>query len=370
MTHCIIIGSGILGSMTAYRLAKNGVNVTLVDKHVKGKATSAAAGIICPWLSKRRNKAWYHLAKEGARLYPKLVEELNNDGEMETGYARVGALKLHDDRNKLQETYNRGMKQIDDIPEMGSLSMLDNNETRHIVPLIGEGYEAIHVSGAARVDGQLMNEALINGAIKHGAKLIYGKATLLHTNEKVTGITVNGETITADTIVCTTGAWMKETLKPLGITFKSRPQRGQILHFTPPTSGLEKWPVIMPLTNLSIVPFADHLVIGATHENNAGFNTHITAGGVHEILSKALDVIPDLANWAISDTRVGFRPMTPDSIPVIGTLPGNENLFIGNGLGASGLTTGPYVGEQLAKLALGEELDIDLAHYDVNNAID
>src|SRR5699024_5464331 len=112
---------------------------------------------------------------------------------------RVGALKLHDDRNKLQETYNRGMKQIDDIPEMGSLSMLDNNETRHIVPLIGEGYEAIHVSGAARVDGQLMNEALINGAIKNGAKLLYDKAPLLHTNEKVTGITVNGETITADT---------------------------------------------------------------------------------------------------------------------------------------------------------------------------
>src|SRR5699024_2164720 len=153
-------------------------------------------------------------------------------------------------------------------------------------------------------------------------------------------------------------------------SFKSRPQRGQILHFTPPTSGLEKWPVIMPLTNLSIVPFADHLVIGATHENNAGFNTHITAGGVHEILSKALDVIPDLASWAISDTRVGFRPMTPGSIPVIGTLPGNENLFIGNGLGASGLTTGPYVGEQLAKLVLGEELDIDLANYDINNVID
>lgn len=370
MKRCIVIGSGILGSSTAYRLAKSGVHVTLIDNRAEGKATAAAAGIICPWLTKRRNKAWYHLAKEGARLYPKLVEELKSDGETYTGYARVGALKLHNNHEKLQEAYKRGLKKLDDAPEMGKLNLMDSTEIRQRLPLIDEGFEAIHIEGAARVDGRLMGEALIKGAKKHGAELLLGEATILQDDNKVTGVLVNGETITADAIVCTTGAWMKETLRPLGITFNARPQRGQILHFTPPKGELGEWPVIMPPNNLSIVPFEDHLVIGATHENNAGFHANVTAGGIHEIIDRALHIIPELAEWTLSEARVGFRPLTPDSLPVIGNLPGFNNLFIGNGLGASGLTTGPYVGEQLAKLVLEDTLDIDLADYDINKVID
>lgn len=370
MKHCIIIGSGILGAMTAYRLAKNNVKVTLIDEPIEGKATSAAAGIICPWLTKRRNKAWYHLAKEGARLYPKLVQELNNDGESNTGYARVGALILQNNRDKLMDTYDRGMNRMSEAPEIEKLTFLTKNETRTMLPLIHEDYEAIHVKGAARVDGQLICQALINGAKKYGADLKYGKATILHNDNKVTGASLNGEDIESDAIVCTTGAWMKETLQPLGINFKARPQRGQILHFSPPKTKLKKWPVIMPPNNLSIVPFSDRLVIGSTHENNAGFEPHLTAGGMHEILTRALDIIPGLANWSLLETRVGFRPFTPDSLPIIGVLPGFQNLFVGNGLGSSGLTTGPYVGEQLAKLVLDQELDINLANFDIKAAIE
>jgi len=370
MTQCIIIGSGILGSTTAYRLAKSGVDVTLIDKHVEGKATSAAAGIICPWLTKRRNKAWYYLATEGARLYPKLVEELNSDGEMHTGYARVGALKLHNKDDELMDAYNRGIKQINEIPEIGKLDVLDHDDISQLVPLIDEEYKAIHITGAARVDGKLMNEALIKGAINYGAKIIHGKANIIHDGDNKVSVSVNGQTLRADTIVCTTGAWMKETLQPLGMTFKSRPQRGQILHVASTETNLKNWPVIIPPNNLSMVPFSDHLVIGSTHENNAGFKTEVTAGGVHEILDKALNVIPKLADWSLLDTRVGFRPMTPDSKPVIGALPGYENIFIGNGLGASGLTTGPYVGEQLAKLVLGQELHVNLTDYDVKKVIE
>ena len=86
MPKVIVIGAGILGASTAYHLAKNGAEVIVVDRKDKGQATDAAAGIICPWLSQRRNKAWYALAKAGARFYPNLIEELNKDGETNTGY--------------------------------------------------------------------------------------------------------------------------------------------------------------------------------------------------------------------------------------------------------------------------------------------
>ena len=61
MSSCIVIGSGILGASTAYHLAKSGAKVILVDRKDAGQATDAAAGIVCPWLTQRRNKAWYQL---------------------------------------------------------------------------------------------------------------------------------------------------------------------------------------------------------------------------------------------------------------------------------------------------------------------
>lgn len=66
MNKVIVIGAGILGASAAYQLSKLGAEVIIIDRKDVGQATDAAAGIICPWLSQRRNKAWYRLAKAGA----------------------------------------------------------------------------------------------------------------------------------------------------------------------------------------------------------------------------------------------------------------------------------------------------------------
>src|SRR5687767_13480140 len=103
MGSYIVVGAGILGAAVAYHLAKEGAAVTIIDRGDKGQATDAAAGIVCPWLSQRRNQKWYRLAKGGAKFYPSLIEELQSYGETETGYARVGTLCLHTDEQKLEQ---------------------------------------------------------------------------------------------------------------------------------------------------------------------------------------------------------------------------------------------------------------------------
>src|SRR4051794_14198738 len=107
MKKVIVIGAGVLGASTAYHLAKSGVEVTVVDRFDAGQATDAATGIICPWLSQRRNKAWYALAKSGAAYYASLIHQLEEDGETETGYRRVGAVSLHTDSVKLEKMEER-----------------------------------------------------------------------------------------------------------------------------------------------------------------------------------------------------------------------------------------------------------------------
>ncbi|GAE26546.1 D-amino acid dehydrogenase small subunit [Halalkalibacter wakoensis JCM 9140] len=122
MKTYIVVGAGIVGASAAYHLAKSGAQVTIIDRDDKGKGTDAAAGIVCPWLSQRRNQAWYQLAKSGAKYYPSLIKELEADGETETGYAKVGAISLHTDELKLDEMEERVKKRLEDAPEIGEVT--------------------------------------------------------------------------------------------------------------------------------------------------------------------------------------------------------------------------------------------------------
>lgn len=370
MNKIIVIGAGILGATTAYKLAKLGAEVTIIDRNDAGQATGAAAGIICPWLAKRRNKAWYQLAKNGARIYPELIDELTKDGEVETGYKRVGVLGLHTDESRLLETKQRVLKRREEAPEIGDITLLDTQKTRDLFPLVDNKYQSIHVSGAARVDGRALQGSLLRSAKKHGATIIHGDAKLLHKNNQITGVILDGEVITADQVILATGAWMGELLTPLGIHSNIYPQKAQIVHLELPTMQTNEWPVIMPPNNQYILPADEHkVIIGATHESKAGFDNRVTVAGVHEILTKALEVAPHLDKATLVETRVGFRPFTSGSLPVIGKLPHFNGVLLANGLGASGLTMGPYIGTQLAKIALGIEPDIDLSDYDVASII-
>ena len=100
-----IIGAGIVGSTAAYYLSKEAqVDVTVYD-HGVGQATKAAAGIISPWFSKRRNKAWYRLARLGADFYQELVADLAKDGIETDFYQQTGVYLLKKKEEKLEELY-------------------------------------------------------------------------------------------------------------------------------------------------------------------------------------------------------------------------------------------------------------------------
>lgn len=373
MKKFIVIGGGILGASTAYQLAIRGADVLIIDRKDRGQATDAAAGIICPWLSQRRNQAWYHLAKAGACYYPGLIEELVREGETETGYAQVGALRIHHDPEKITRVAELAQQRKTDAPEIGEITLFNEAETHRLFPLLGEGYHSVHISGAARVDGRALRDALLRSAQRNGATLIYGDASLQFQGNRVTGAIVDGESYLGDQTIICAGAWAGELLQPLGLRFRVHFQKAQIMHLQVDDShDTGSWPVVMPPSDQYLLAFDHHkIVMGATHENEVqGYDTRITPGGMQEILNKGLEVAPGLADSTFEEVRVGFRPFTPDFLPVIGAVPGWDGLITANGLGASGLTMGPYIGDQLAKLALGIDLDIDILDYDLHEAIE
>ncbi|WP_096439820.1 NAD(P)/FAD-dependent oxidoreductase [Alteribacter populi] len=372
MKSYIVVGAGILGASTAYHLAKSGVSVTVVDRKDAGQATDAAAGIICPWLTQRRNKAWYRLASGGAAFYPALIKELEAEGETNTGYEQVGAISLHTDESKLEKMKERALKRREDAPEIGEVVLLTPTETKSLFPALSAEYGSVYVSGGARVNGRALRDALMNAAQKHGAVFREGNGALDFEHDKVTGVMLDGEALKADAVIVTGGAWAKELFQPLGFEFMVTSQKAQIVHLDLHGTGTSKWPVVMPPNNQYLLTLEDgRIVVGATHEDEAGaeFDKRVTAGGVHEILDKALTIAPGLASATFLETRVGFRPFTPGFLPVIGPLPEYKGLFVANGLGASGLTSGPFLGAELAKLALGDSNKLNISDYDIAKAI-
>jgi len=101
------------------------------------------------------------------------------------------------------------------------------------------------------------------------------------------------------------------------------------------------------------------VVVGATREF-VGFEPHTTVAGIHEVLAEALRVAPGLADATIGEVRVGLRPSTPDSLPVLGRVPTARNVYLATGHGATGLQVGPYSGKLIADLALGQTIEVDL----------
>ncbi len=346
--HVAVVGAGILGASAAWHLVRAGARVTVVDAADEGRATAAGAGIICPWVSGDDDPAFYRLYCDGGAYYREIIPALAEDGETDLGFGRVGALVVSDDAEELSALYRLLQQRQADTPEIGEVRRLAAREARVLFPPLRADLAAVYVSCGGRVDGRRMAAGLLRAAQRRGAVLFQGHAELIEH-----GIRLNGETIIADRVIVAAGAWAPEVLRPLGVTLRIEPQRGQIVHLRLPGQDTAAWPVIFPLSGHYLLAFDDsRVVVGATREPGVGFDYRVTAAGQAEVLSQALHVAPGLGTATMIETRVGFRPVGAGR-PELGYASGSDWLLVGNGLGAVGLTIGPLGGRILADAALG-----------------
>lgn len=360
----LIIGAGILGASTAYHLARKGIDVEIVDAEHEGKATWAGAGIVCPWATKLEDGDFYDMYAAGAHYYASLIEGLKSFGETELGYGQVGGLVVADDKQDFDAAAERIVRRVANVPEAGNIVHLTPSAAREKFPPLREGTEAIYIPGAARVDARLLSAAMVRAASSLGAKVRKDRVSLSLQGGQPVCSASDGKVIEADEIVVTAGAWASQILDPLGLNHPVEPQKGQIIHLRLPGVETSTWPVLLPMGSHYLLAFDDsRVVIGATREDNSGFDYRVTAGGQAEVLNAGLAIAPGLATATHIETRIGFRPASRTTKPILGRAPGTNGLIIGNGLGAAGLTIGPFAGKQLADLLTDNKTDINLQPY-------
>ncbi|MEX2804821.1 NAD(P)/FAD-dependent oxidoreductase [Streptococcus sp. H31] len=357
-----VVGAGAVGAAAAYYLAKNKhISVTVFDEGT-GQATKAAAGIISPWFSKRRNRAWYRLARLGADFYQDLTADLQADGYRTDFYQQTGVYVLRKDDSKLQELYDLALSRREEAPLIGKLALLSKAAAAKYFPGL-QGFETLlYASGGARVDGAGLVKTLLEAS---QAEVIREKVSLELAGRQYR---LGGQNF--DAVILAAGAWLSSILAPLGYTLDLRPQKGQLrdYYFT----GLETdpYPVVMPEGELDIIPFpAGQISVGATHENHKGFDLSVDRVLLDDFRVQAQNYLPHLKKASFFNQRVGIRAYTSDFSPFFGSVPNLENVYTASGLGSTGLTTGPLLGCQLARLLQGQELLLHPKDYAAENYI-
>lgn len=368
MERIVILGGGVVGASAAFSLASEGYDVTLIDRHDRGHATAAGAGIIAPGTSLRDLPAFYPLARDAVCYYPDLVRALAEVDVGDTRYEVVGELFVAttgEEQARLDEMQALFERRCGEgMPNLGEVRRIDAAEARERFPALGDIAETILIPEAARVDGDSLRRALVNGAARKGAHLVDGEARLVSASDTSAEIEVSGERLTVDRVIVATGAWTNAALEPLGVAVPVNPQKGQIMHLTMEGADTSRWPIIGGFGSQYILTFGpDRVVCGATRETGSGFDLRVTAGGLQSVTNEALRVAPGLTDGTLAEVRVGLRPLSDDGVPFIDRVPGHEAVVVSAGHGPSGLQLGPWSGKLAAELATGREPSSDIAPF-------
>jgi D-amino-acid dehydrogenase len=317
---------------------------------------------------------FFTLAKPAVGYYPELLAALDDVDAGPTGYGVVGKVFLaenEDEAVRLEDVASLFVSRSEDgMPNMGNVQFIGPTDARDLFPPLRDTPRALFISGAARVDGGLLRDALVVAARHHGADIRNGDARPVPERARIVGVELDGERLEADQVVLAAGAWSNQIFDALGFSLPVAPQRGQIVHIRMPGQDTSRWPILAWFGHQYIVAFGpDRVVAGATRETGSGFDVRMTPGGLQEVLNTALRIAPGLADGTLSEVRVGLRPLSDDGLPFIGHAPGHDNVVISTGHGASGLQLGPYSGKVAADLVMGTSPMVDLTPFAVDRDV-
>lgn len=365
-----IVGGGIVGSTAAYYLSKAGHQVHLFDEGL-GQASRAAAGIICPWFSLRRNKAWYFLVSQGAEFYSKLMTDLARDGiQSKNIYQQSGAILIRRQEKRIQTDLAQAAIKRQASPMIGQVAALSSAQIEAQIPWLRTSYGGIWVEGGARVHGDQLVQALQSQSQKYGCQIHRQKVQLQRDSSLARKVRIVGQDQAYDAILLSPGAWLKELLQPIGYQVDLQAQKGQLFSLYDPAWQHHNWPVIMPFGQVDLIPFADGtIVFGATHEDQAGFDLSVDTASLATLRQEGLNWAPDLADYPFHQIKVGTRAHTSDYSVLLGQVPDLHNVWAISGLGSSGLTSGPYLAYQWAQLIQTGTWAIDSQAFPIDKYI-
>lgn len=340
----LIIGGGIIGLAIAVDLKLRGASVTVLDRNFPHRASQAAAGMLAPFAENLPPGPMLDLCLKSRWLYPEWVRKLQDLTGLDLGYNPCGILAPVYELPSEQFCHNTASQ------------WLDKTAIRLYQPGLGDDV----VGGwwhpeDGQVDNRQVMAALQQAAQQLGIQVKNGVTvqTIQQRQGKIASILTSEGEFEAKTYVLASGSWASQIL-PLPV----RPIKGQMLAVTMPQQPGEPFPLQRVLFGPStyLVPRRNgRLIIGATSED-VGWTPHNTPQGIATLIQQATRLYRAIADWPIEEIWWGYRPGTPDELPILGQS-SCENLILATGHYRNGILLAPVTASLIADLIINQTSD-------------
>lgn len=365
----LIIGGGIIGTSILYRLAEQGLQVVLIEK---GTLAAGASGACDKAIFLQSKKAGLHLklAKESLKIYQQLEAELGVPLEFDQAGGMI-AIETEAQQEIMKAFVSQQQESGIDI------QLLSTDEARSIQPAF-----APHLVGStwSQEDGDvnplLVTFAFAQAALRFGAEILTNTEVIgiRQQHARVTGVETSRGFIATDMVINAAGSYAPSIGHMVGIDIPVKPRRGVILitekvppmiygnvlsaqyitskHLQAKSSAGEvpsQYGVGLSLGQTK----AGNLLIGGSREF-VGYNRSITPHLFQSIAEHAVNIVPELRGIRIIRTMVGFRPLTPDGLPIISSVPNLSGFIIAAGHEGDGIALAPITGLLVTNLIAGE----------------
>ncbi|QDQ26526.1 FAD-dependent oxidoreductase [Chitinimonas arctica] len=358
----LIIGAGIIGSALAESCARRGLRVLVLEAGIPAAGTTSAGMGHLVVLDD--NPAELALSRDGLQRWQARRDELPPAAE----YRNCGTLWLARDEEELAEAERKQAcyRQYGLTGNLLNARQLQQQEPALAKDLAG----GLQVPGEAVIYPPAASAYLLSEACRLGAQLVRGCAVSQLSDEGWLRL-VDGREFSAPRIVVAAGNQSTRLLPGLPL----KPRKGQLLI-------TERYPATIShqLVELGYIRSAH-----ASDADSVAFNLQPRATGqlllgssrqyqdqdseidwplLRRMLSRAFDYLPGLAELQAIRAWSGFRPATPDKLPLLGPVPGKQRLWLATGHEGLGITTALSSAELLADLLCDCAPTLDPRPYD------
>jgi glycine/D-amino acid oxidase-like deaminating enzyme len=366
--HVVIVGAGIVGAAAAWRLAKAGARVTVLEAHAPAAgATGAADGAVS--VATKSPGRMMRLAQTARALYGRLAAE----GPLQGLFMVRPTIQFARSQDEAEVL----IRHARDLAEAGEPAQpLGRGELERLVPGIG----ASVCSGlAVPHDGLAIGYEVTARLLEQPGIVVRSNAQvqrLLIEGGRVGGVALAAGVVPADRVLVAAGLGSTALLDlPEALT----PRKGQMIitdraaQGRPPICGVlssatyligKRAAAHQPVSvGLVIDPLrTGQFLISGTREEGRGDRT-TDARLIAAILAQAIDVYPAVARRRVVRTFAGVRTASRDGLPIVGRHPVWDGVVVATGFEGDGICLGPLMGFAAADLLAGREPSVDLAPF-------